>query len=159
MYAEIKSALDSVKIISDLVQTYKELSNSNRLVAAISEANTKLLEATTAALASKEKESALIDKVRSLEQEIMSFKNWEREAQNYKLQAVGAEKSHFAQVYKPVVEPFKERHWACVKCFQEQKLFILNAHNRSCYKCQNCGSEIQPIAKGRGLAPIDSAYE
>ena len=88
MYAEIKSALDSVKIISDLVQTYKELSDFNRLVAAISEANTKLLEAITAALASKEKESALIDKVRSLEQEIMSCKNWEREAQNYKLQAV-----------------------------------------------------------------------
>ena len=159
MYAEIKTALDSVKVISDILKASKELREFNELSSAISELNTKLLSATSAALESKERELFLSNRVSLLEKEIMKFENWETQAKDYTLQSVGALRIHFAQVYKPAVDSPKERHWACPKCFQEKKLYVFSAANsRFSYKCANCGNEISPIITGGGIAPIDSAY-
>ena len=159
MYSEIKAALESGKIISDIIRASHDLRNFNELASAVSELNAKLLAATTEALSGSEKIATLNERVRLLEQEIMKFENWETEAKNYTLQSVGVEKKHFAQVYNPVVQSTKERHWACAKCFQERKLYILSAEGRSIYKCPNCGNGIAPIIVGGSLAPIDSAYK
>ena len=159
MYAEISSAIASAKTALDLAKAANGLTNYNELVTAISEVNAKLMNATAVALASQEKQSALIDEVRTLKQKLMNFENWKSESKDYVLQSVGLEKRHFAQVYKPSVQSSKDRHWACVKCFQERKLYVLSAHKRFSYKCPNCGMEIAPIIPGGTLAPIESAYE
>jgi hypothetical protein len=123
MYAEIKSAVESVKIISDVLRASKDLRNYNELASAVSELNTKLLAATTAALASKENEVSLQERIRLLEQENMKFKNWEAEAKSYTLKQVG--NGIFAYVYTPAVLGSKPRHWACTKCFEDGKVYTL----------------------------------
>ena len=158
MFAEISAAASSAKIALELVKAANKLANYNELVAAVSEVNAKLMDATVIALASQEKQSTLADEVRALKQELVERENWERESQNYTLQAVGVEGQHFAQVYKPTMQSTKARHWACAKCFQEQKMYPLSAHKRFSYKCANCGTEISPIIPGGNLAPIESAY-
>lgn len=159
MYTEINSALASAKIALSIAKAAKNLSNYNELVTAVSEVNAKLVEATVVALASLEKQNALTDEINSLKEELMKREDWESQSKDYVLQSVGAQKSHFAQVYKPPVESSKAKHWACAKCFQEHKIYILTAIDRFHYKCPNCQEKISPIKQGGGLAPIDSAYE
>ena len=159
MDSEITSAIASLKTVAELAKAAHGLANYNELVAAVSEVNTKLLAATAVALASLEKQLALNEQVSALKQELMGVKDWERESQDYVLQAVGLQKRHFAQVYKPAVQSAKPRHWACAKCFQERKIYVLSTHGHHDYKCPNCGNEITPIVQGGTQAPIDSAYE
>ena len=155
MYAEIKSAIDSVKVISDVLKASKDLRNYNELASAISEVNAKLMDATTAALAGNEKISSLQERIRLLEQEIMEFKNWEAKVKDYTLKEVGT--GIFAYIYTPAVESSKPKHWACVKCFEDCKISILQVSNRSSYLCFNCGSTIQPYQDGQ-LVSIEDVY-
>ena len=71
MYAEIKAAVDSVKVISSIVKASHDFRNFNELTSAVSEVNARLVDALTVALASKEKEAVLAERVRQLEQEKM----------------------------------------------------------------------------------------
>lgn len=159
MYAELSSAISSAKTALEIAKAANGLANFNQLVAAVSEINAKLMDATAVALSGQEKQASLMDEVHSLKEELMRLENWEGKSKDYVLQAVGVEGFHFAQVYKPSVESSKARHWACVKCFEEQQLYPLSAHNRFSYRCPNCGTEIAPIIVGGSLAPIKSAYE
>jgi hypothetical protein len=158
MYAEISAAISSAKTALEIAKAANGLANYNELVAAVSEVNSKLMAATAVALASQEKQAELAEQLAALKEELRSLRDWKSVAKNYTLQAVGVKKEHFAQVYKPAIPTSTARHWACTKCFREQKLYILNAHERHCYKCPNCGTEIAPIIPGGMLAPIDSAY-
>lgn len=159
MYAEIQAAISSTRLLADIIKASKELRESGELAAAVSDLNAKLLHVGGVALAGQEKQAALAERIRELEQELVSLKNWDAQAQDYTLQAVGVEKVHFAQVYKPAVQSSKARHWACAKCFQDRKLYILSAHDRFQYKCPNCGTVIEPVEVGGALASIESAYE
>ena len=159
MYAEISSAITSAKAALEIAKTAHSLANYNELVAAISEVNTKLMDATAVALASQEKQSALMDEVRALKQELMKLEDWKGKSTDYILQAVGVEAIHFAQVYKPLVQSAKARHWACAKCFEEQKLYMLSAGDQYTHQCPNCKTELSPIEVGGSLASIESAYK
>ena len=158
MYAEISAAISSAKTALDLAKAANGLANFNELVAAVSEVNSKLMAATAVALGSQEKQAALIEQVAALKEELRGLRDWEVQAKDYTLQAVGVEQQHFAQVYKPVGPSSKAKHWACAKCFQDQKLYVLSAHKRFSYRCPTCGTEIAPIIPGGSLAPIESAY-
>ena len=158
MYTEINAAIQAAKVIYEIVKANKELANFNELVTAVSEVNAKLLVATSAALTSQEKQSLLSERVRELEKKIMEFENWESTRQNYELKNLGS--GIFAYVYKPTVDTHQERHWACIKCFQDQKLSILQRQLpplRNGYLCNNCNALITPIGEN-GLASIDEAY-
>jgi hypothetical protein len=158
MYAEISSAIASVKTAIDIAKAAKGLSNYNELVSALSEVNAKLMSATGVALASQEKQASLVDEVSTLKRKLMDFEGWETKSKDYVLQAVGVREQHFAQIYKPPMHSLQARHWACAKCFQERKVYILSAHGMHNYKCPNCEAEIGPIVQGGMLAPIASAY-
>ena len=158
MYAEISAAISSAKTALELAKAANVLANFNELVSAVSEVNTRLLAATAVALASQEKQAALLEQVASLKEELRSVSNWEALAKDYRLQAVGVEQKHFARVHRPENPSSEAKHWACAKCFQERKLYILSGHGRFDYKCPNCQSEISPIVQGGSLAPIESAY-
>jgi rubrerythrin len=159
MYAEISGALASLKTITELVKAAGSMSNYGEMLAAVNTVQEKLSQALVANLTSAEKQAALLERVRELEEQAVKFKDWETKSKDYVLQAVGVEQRHFAQVYKPAVQPAQARHWACTKCFEERKLYVLNAHGLLHYKCPNCGTEITPIIRGGSPAPIDSAYE
>lgn len=159
MFSEISAAIASTKAALELAKAVSDLSNRNELIAAVSEVNSKLFEATAIALQSQERQGALIEEVRQLKDQLATLSNWQELSANYQLQAVGAFKSDFVQVYRPKNEAVEPRHWACAKCFQERKLFFLSGVDRFYYACPNCGTRISPIVIGGARAPIDSAYE
>ena len=159
MYAEIFAALTSLKTVTDIVKAMRSMANYGELLAAVNTVQEHLSQALVANLAGAEKQASLLERVRELEAEALKFKDWEAAAKDYVLQAVGVEQRHFAQIYKPAVESQKARHWACAKCFQEQKLYFLSEHERFGYRCPNCNASIAPIVQGGSPAPISSAYE
>ncbi|HSI52103.1 MAG TPA: hypothetical protein VLA61_27875 [Ideonella sp.] len=159
MFAEISAAISSTRNALELVKAAHGLSNYNELVAAVSEVNSKLFAATAIALQSQEKQAALAAEIEELKNELANIRNWDAQAKNYFLQAVGVEQRHFVQVYKHCSSIVTAKHWACAKCFQERKLYILSAHERHSYICPNCEFKITPIAVGGALSSIESAYE
>ncbi len=156
MYAEISAAIKSAEVFLEIVKAAKSLSNYNEFVAAVSEVNTKLLHFLTAAVASKENELTLTNRIRQLEEDIAKREDWERTAKDYTLQNVGAD--NFAYVYKPIMQSNQARHWACVKCFKDKKCYPLQFQRPPAYICPNCGSKIHPYKAGR-IVRIDESYE
>jgi len=155
MYAEIVSAIESAKILRDLLKTANSLSNYNELVAAVSEINAKLMDATAVALASQEKQSTLAQRIRELEEELVKLKEWEAKTQNYTLKEVAS--GIFAYAYTPAMQTSQPRHWACARCFQDNKLSVLQRQHPPTYICHSCGSKITPYKDGR-LVSIEEAY-
>ena len=159
MYSEIHAAIQSLKVITQIVSANRDLANYNELASLTAALNEKLLDATSAALESKEKEAALLAKVRELEEIIAEKEDWVDRSSKYKLVVVGAEENNFVYAFQPSGEADKPRHWACSKCFEIKKISILNQRQHTHYYCPNCELIISPIVRGGGLAPVDSAYE
>jgi hypothetical protein len=87
MYAEIVAAIQSAKAAADIARAATSLSNYNELVAAISEVNSKLMEATAVALSSQEKHSALLTQISELSAELASLKDLAKRTSRYNLHA------------------------------------------------------------------------
>ncbi len=167
MYAEISAALSSLKTLTDIVRAANSMSNRLEMLDAVTSVQQNLSQALAANLAGVEKQMALLQRVTELEAQVAELGLWDRKSKDYRLQAVGSSKRHFAQVYHPGTDSPQVRHWACAKCFQERQVFVLNAtqgtgfHGRDGYKCPNCATVIEPsvtIGIAQVLAPIDSAY-
>jgi len=160
MISELLGAAQGVQALSTLLKAASSLSNYNEILLAVSEVNAKLMQAQVVGIDSLEKQRSQTDRIRELERVIQDFENWELRSRDYQLQAVGALKRDFAQIYRQSNHGSNPRHWACAKCFAERKLYILNqTHDECAYRCPNCNSSISPIISGGLLAPIESAYE
>ncbi len=79
MIPELLGAAQSVQSLFSLLKAANGLANYNEIVAAVSEVNTKLMQANAVALASQEKQSALSAKVHELEKECVRLKDWSAE--------------------------------------------------------------------------------
>jgi hypothetical protein len=159
MYAEIQAAIASTKALLEIVKATKELRDSSELSAAVAEVNIKLLNVSGVALAGQEKQAALSQRIRELEAEIMKFKDWKAESEQYPLKQIAP--GAFVHIYKPLIDIGKPRHWVCANCFRQNQISVLQARRETKagwpgYMCDACGSE---IITGAQPLPIDSAYE
>jgi len=141
MYAEISSAIQSLKALNDIVSATKTLTDYNGLVAAVSDVNSKLMAATAVALSSQEKQSVMASRIAELEQEISSLKNWNAEKENYSLTEV----AHGVFAYIPKVNqaPLMSAHKYCVNCFNKGLKVLLQQQNvevgrQLSLNCVNC---------------------
>jgi hypothetical protein len=83
MANEIVAAVQSARLLMDVVKANETLANFHELVAAVSEVNAKLMSAQTAALLSQEMQAALTERIHELEKEVAELKEWKREAERY----------------------------------------------------------------------------
>ena len=96
MYAEFLAAVQSTKVLIELVKGAKALSNHNELTTAVSEVNSKLMEAMTVALASQQTQSNQADEIAKLKSELRSIAAWESEATRYELRELSLGKFAYA---------------------------------------------------------------
>lgn len=140
MYAEITAAVQAAKSLFEIVKANKGLTEYNEIVAAVSEVNTKLMDATAVALASQEKQSLLTNKVAELEKEIMELKNWNHEAKRYILTALCTDITVYT--LKPGMENGEPPHKLCTACFgKKQKGYLQSGGvvgSGAMYKCNLC---------------------
>jgi hypothetical protein len=142
MISEIIAAIQSAKVLNDLVKAARELKNYNEFVAAVSEVSSKLIDAQAAALTALDRQLSLTNRVSELEKDIMELKNWESEAKRYQLERVPS--GFFAYVLKRGMEMGEPPHELCANCFQKrQKSIIQYDFSFSCYVCHNCKTYIR----------------
>jgi hypothetical protein len=156
MYAEISAAISSARTALDIAKTAQSLSNFNELVAAISEVNTKLMDATAIALASQEKQSALTSRVADLENQLREIENWETQIKRYKLHEVPATKA-LAYALQPGMENDEPVHYLCTTCMNKREKTILHPRGRilHCPIC-NINIETQPSSATHRQSSSDS---
>ena len=144
MFAEINAAVQATKVLFEVVKANKGLIEYNELVSAVSDVSTKLMGATAVALASQEKQAALSDSIRDLENKLMELENWKHEAGRYQLTELAADVLVFS--LKPGMENSEPQHKLCTACFSKrQKGYMHQTDFNSSgthYKCDCCGFEI-----------------
>lgn len=140
MITEITAAVQSVKVLNDLLKAARELKNFNEFVAAVSEVNAKLMDAQSAALLSQEKQSSLAKRVAELEEEIMRLKAWDAEAKRYQLADIAP--GVFAHCLKPGMEQGEPPHMLCTNCFAKREKSILQNSGGDTYQCPRCKNAI-----------------
>ena len=145
MYAEISAAITSAKTALNIAKSAHELSNFNELVAAISEVNTKLMDATAVALASQEKQSELINRIAELEDKLKEVENWESQIKRYKLYEFPTTKA-LAYALQPDMANDEPIHYLCTTCVNKRQKSILQPRGRLLY-CPVCDKaiETQPL--------------
>jgi hypothetical protein len=142
MIAELLGAAQSVQALSTLLGAANGLANYNEIVAAVSEVNTKLMQANAVALSSQEKQSTLTAKVHELEQEVMSLKNWDSEKQKYELKEIA--RGVFARTEHGYVGALQSAHKFCATCFekniksplQQENVTELRQLSLTCHTCK-----------------------
>ena len=123
MYAEISAAVASAKTALEIAKAAHGLSNYNELVAAVSEVNAKLMEATVIALASLEKQSALTSEITELKEKLRKFDRFERETERYILEPLPF--GGFAFALKKGMENGQPPHYLCATCMNKGEMIIL----------------------------------
>lgn len=140
MIPEISSAISSAKIALDIAKAANGLANYNDLVTAVSEVNTKLMEASVITLASLEKQSTLANRVTELENQLRDIENWEGTLKKYELHkfAIGS----LAYVQNSSVQTSEPTHYICATCVNNRQKSILQPKGVNLH-CNLCGSDIQ----------------
>ncbi len=136
MYAEIISAVQSAKTLSELLKAAKELSNYNDFVSAVHDINEKLMAATAIALSSQEKQSELNARIHELEKELRNLREFEQKLEKYKLHKFPT--GSFAYIFIGQKEP---EHFVCSTCVGKKKITILQGAGRA-LRCHECESQI-----------------
>jgi ethanolamine utilization microcompartment shell protein EutL len=144
MHTEVAAALRSANVLVELLSTPKSLSNYEELTAAVLEVNSRLMNATTVALASQEVQSNLLSRIRELETELANVAGWEAQAERYALHTLAPER--FAYALKPDAANGEPFHLLCANCFTKRQKVLLQLRNHNkfgrSYSCHNCRSEI-----------------
>lgn len=130
MLTEIAQAVESLKQISGIIRAANDLSNFNEIAAALSDANSKLLEAQSFAMAAHEPCSAASKRIGDLESEISELKNIKATKECYKLYSFASGMLSYAS--KEGMEGAEPIHYLCAACYDNDKI-----------------TKLQPVQAGR----------
>jgi hypothetical protein len=135
--SEISAGFGALSAAYEIAKGLKNIDDRVKLNAAVIELQEKILSAQEATAQSREK-------MRSLEQQLEAFQNWETTAERYELKDFG---SHtYAYSAKPDRLNGDPAHLACPNCFRERRLSILQYEGtysgRKRFICQGCDKHV-----------------
>jgi hypothetical protein len=139
MVAEIFGGISAFKSMLDIAKSMKDMSDS----AVRQDVAIKLREQI---LAAQEAQSALVEQVRTLKEELIRFETRETEKQKYELKDLGW--GALAYMLKPETRGTEPPHWICTNCYGNRRISIIQhtseKHGGMAYLCQACLSTIHP---------------
>ena len=104
----------------------------------------EVLAAMQGAVAAQTRESALLDRIRDLEEKVRSFETWEREKNRYERRNIGW--GAFAYVLKKSERGTETPHWACTNCYENGKMITLQygrpIKGPAIWRCPSCKNTI-----------------
>ena len=141
MYDEISAAIQSAKALEKLLATTKHLSNYNEFISAVHEIYAKLVEATSVALASHEKQLLLSNRISDLEKKLAELENWERKLKGYHFFEFPT--GTLAYASQPSMDTGEPLHYLCATCVGKRQKSILQPFKEKYYlQCFPGGTEI-----------------
>lgn len=143
MIPEISAGLASAKASFELLKAMKGVSDATKLNTVIIELQDHILSAQQSLLNAQETINGLVAEKAKLEARLSKHSDWEKQRKEYRLTEVrpGLTVYHFEA--KAEGTP---AHWACPKCFAEEKIQILQKPSPSnlSYKCGGCNFVMIP---------------
>lgn len=140
----IASFVGSLKSATDITKILIDMKVDEEAKTKIIELQTLLLTVQSAALTAQQDQFSLIDRTRSLEQEIMSLKSNVTELQNYELQNVGVSTNIYA--LKESMKGSQPAHWLCAKCYGDNHKsifqFVHQLRDINIFECPTCKNKI-----------------
>jgi hypothetical protein len=128
MSGEIAAAITSLKAAFELAKTFVDLHDVAAINAKVVELQGQILSAQASAFAANDAQSALLERVHELEQEVANLKAWEAEKEKYQLTEVG--RGVFAYTLKEGTGTTEPKHSLCPQCYQEGFKAILQEERR-----------------------------
>jgi rubrerythrin len=140
MVGEALAGLSAIKTAFDIAKGLKDIDNATSRNAAVIELQEKIL-------AAREAQSALLDRVGTLEKEVARFETWEREKQRYELKSLGW--GAFARMLKKTERGTEPPHWICTNCYEHGHIATLqHGHLKKgeglTWFCPACKNTIYP---------------
>ena len=154
----IAGLISSLKAASEMTKAMIGLRDATVIQGKVIELNGIIMTAQSGALESNVAQFALLDRVRDLEQKLVSLEAWEAEKQRYKLTDFGG--GTFAYALKPEMAAGEPPHRLCSACYQRGKKSILQSHGHDAFSremlvCLECEAK---FALGEKRIPSDSYY-
>lgn len=146
MVGEAFTALAAIKSASEATKAIFDLRDASIVQAKAIELQKLILDAQEATLRAREREDALVARVRDLEEEVRELRAWNTKADEYRL--VEIDNGAFAYLRKPEARGSEPVVWFCAQCFEKHHRSILQNRGRTkdrgstIYGCSNCHSEV-----------------
>ena len=141
MVAEIFGSPSAFKAMFDMAKALKDIDNATTRNRAVIELQEQILSA-------QHSQSALIERVRELEEQVANFEKWEAEKEKYHLVEIRTGAVAFS--LKDQTNPPSAPHYLCANCFEDRRKSILQETLRfpgraHVLECHRCGSDIYRI--------------
>jgi hypothetical protein len=142
--AEIAAAITGIRSALEVTKAMVGLRDAEAFRTKSIELRGLILESLDKAIEARETYSTQLDRVRALEAEIASLKDWNAEKKDYELKGVG--EGAVAYMLKPEKRGSEPPHWLCPNCYTKgQKSFLnptgVNAGRGWLYKCPGCSAQ------------------
>jgi hypothetical protein len=139
MVGEVAAGMTALKSAFDLAKGIAEIGDAARRNAQAIELQRQILTAQESALAANSAQTALLENIRSLKEEVARLEAWDAEKEKYKLEQVYS--GAFARVLKEDAGGSEPPHWLCTNCFEHNRKSILQEKGRDqdpSYKLFGC---------------------
>lgn len=146
----ISHTFNSLQAASKLAKALIGLRDTAMIDAKVIELRDHLIEAQGSTMQSQTEQSALIQEVRDLKQQIMDLEKWEEEKQRYQL--IEPWSGCFVYALKESSKQTDPPHWICEHCYQDaRKSTLQNSHKNNnrriiFVKCPHCSSEHETLS-------------
>lgn len=146
----IQGTIASLKFAGDVAKSLLELKTLGDVQGKVIELQSAILSAQSSALSANAEQSAMVEEVRKLKEEIASVKAWESQKQRYKL--TNPWSGGVAYALKEAMANGEPPHLLCTKCYEDGKKSILNpskdANGFEIFACPVCKSQIPTGYRG-----------
>ena len=152
MIAEITAGLGSLNAAMGLLKALNATANQATINQVKLDLQEHIFAAREALSAAREAQTASLDRIRQLEQQIVQFEDWERQKERYQLQDVG--NGCMAYSLKAGMENGEPPHSICAQCYQaRRKSILVPTHipvgRAEALQCHVCHSEL--VVQGTDL--------
>lgn len=139
----IQGTVAGLKAASDIAKGLLELKSISDVQTKVIELQSAILDAQSSALSANAEQSSMVEKIRTLKEEISSIKKWEEEKKRYAL--VNPWPGFVAYALKKECSNSEPPHLICTKCYEDGRKSILNPKknpNHALLYCPVCKAEM-----------------
>ena len=150
--ALITGTISGLKTAGDIAKSILELKSISDVRSKVIELQSAILSAQSSALEANANQSALVEKIRTLEKEIADMKAWDSQKQRYQL--ISPWNGAFVYSLKESMKESEPPHWICTNCYENGERSILQERGnpKTAYReffCR-CGAVIHAFHRGKG---------
>jgi hypothetical protein len=148
MFAEFMTAMQSLKVATEIANGLVGLKTSTEIHTKVTELNAKILSAQQDLFTANATHAAKIEEVRELKEQIARMEKWDAQKKRYKL--VPLYPGSVAYALQKAMSEGEPAHYLCTRCYEDSKRSIMQRSQKhasyfgvsSYFICPACKTEI-----------------